>query len=443
MKSSKPCPTGESGPERTPLSTPRATRDPGASCRMKVGISERYPRSVDEVLLEPLLVVTEVPGIALAIIQDGELERIICRGVRDVRSPGKVDGDTVFDAASLSKPVFAHAVLQLADQGILSLDIPLAEHLPSYLSSDRRAYAITARHVLSHSTGLPNWRSDDLPLRTHFLPGGRFSYSGEGFLYLQKTVEVLTGERLDTLAERLVLRPFGMTRSSFIWDWRFDQNRAIPHDDFGRPAVSWKPGEGNAAATLQTTAADYARFLTQVLSGGGLRPETSKLWLRPQIEVRHARPVSLDSEVEDVATGVAWGLGWGLEPAEGTFFHWGNNGAFKAYTIGRVQSRQALVAFMNGASGLALMPELVSGLMPGLRPSLTWLDYGRHDAPVRSMLRAARMHGAAAIWSEIEAAGLNSADQLWIARGLVASGLDDEAQWLRQRIEQGVSDRLK
>lgn len=404
--------------------------------------SERHLTSADGTSVEHLLAATDVPGIASVLIRDGRLERTICRGVRDVRSSAPIDENTVFDAASLSKPVFAHAVLQLADQGILSLDVPLVDYLPSYMPFDRRASSITAKHVLSHSAGLPNWRSDDLPVKTYFSPGERFSYSGEGYLYLQKTVEALTGEKLHSLADRLVLRPFGMTRSSFVWDWRFDENRAIPHDDFGRAAVSWKPGEGNAAATLQTSAADYARFLIQMLSGARLQPETSQLWLHPHMEVRHAKPVSLGFQVEDVATGVAWGLGWGLEPSEGTFFHWGNNGTFKAFTIGSVQRRQAFVAFTNGASGLSIMPELLSGIMPGIRPSLTWLDYGRHDAPVRGMLRAARTHGVAAVWKEMEGAGLNADDRLWIARGLVASGLDEDAQRLRRQVEQSAGDSL-
>ena len=387
-----------------------------------------------------LLATTDVPGLASAIIRGARLERTICCGVRDARSPIPVDEDTVFDAASLSKPVFAHAVLQLADQGVLSLDAPLADYLPEYMPPDERASLITAKHVLSHSAGLPNWRNEDLPLKTYFAPGERFSYSGEGFLYLQKAVEATTGEKLHVLAERLVLGPFGMSRSSFVWDWRFDENRAAPHDDFGRPAVGWKPGEGNAAATLQTTAADYASFLVGVLDGSRLRPETAQLWLHPHIKVRHARPQSLESETEDVRTGVAWGLGWGLEPTEGTFFHWGNNGAFKAFTVGSVQSREALVFFMNGASGLSLMPEIVSALMSGHRPSLAWLDYGRHDAPVRRILRSARTRGAAATWKEIEDAALSADDQLWIARGLIAAGLDEDGLWLRNRIKQGVDD---
>jgi CubicO group peptidase (beta-lactamase class C family) len=397
--------------------------------------------SVNEQMITELLTATDVPGIASAIIRNGRLTCTMCRGVRDVLSPLLVDENTVFEAASLSKPVFAHAVLQLADQGVLSLDAPVADYLPGYMSTDMRASSITARHVLSHTTGLPNWRNDNFPLRPHFPPGERFSYSGEGFLYLQKAVEALTGEKLHSLADRLVLGPVGMTGSSFVWDWRFEQNRAAPHDDFGRPAVAWKPGEGNAAATLQTTAADYAKFLLHVLAGARLRPETSDQWLRPQIEVRHAKPQALDAEAPPhVNTGVAWGLGWGLEPGEGTFFHWGNNGAFKAFTIGSVRSGDALVFFMNGASGLALMPEIVSTLMPGPRPSLAWLDYGRHDAPMRHLLQKARRHGAAATWEAIDDARLSIDDRLWIARGLIAVGLAEDGLWLRERCKEAIAD---
>jgi CubicO group peptidase (beta-lactamase class C family) len=392
--------------------------------------------SVVETMYQQLLAEVDVPGLASAVIRLGRLERAVCCGVRGVQSPVPVDEDTVFDAASLSKPVFAHAVLQLADSGDLSLAAPLANYLPGYMPDDARASAITAEHVLSHSAGLPNWRNDDLPLKTYFSPGERFSYSGEGFLYLQKVVEAITGEKLHILAERLVLGPFGMARSSFVWDWRFDPNRAWPHDDFGKPSVGWKPGEANAAATLQTTAADYARFLERVLAGTSLRPETAERWLRPHIEVRHAKPQSLEAEVEDVTTGVAWGLGWGLEPDEGTFFHWGNNGPSKAFTVGSVQSQDALVMFMNGASGLSLVPEVVSALMPGHRPSLAWLGYGRHDDPVRRLLQAARTRGVVAAWKEIEDAALPADDLLWIARGLIAAGDNEAGLWLRGQVKQ-------
>jgi hypothetical protein len=103
-----------------------------------------------------------------------------------------------------------------------------------------------------------------------------------------------------------------MARSSFIWDWRFDLNRAYPHDAFGRPALGGKPGEGNAAWSLQTTAADFASFLLAVLDGARLQSETARLWLHPHIEIQHPGIQCLGASNGDAVTGVAWGLGWGL-----------------------------------------------------------------------------------------------------------------------------------
>lgn len=153
----------------------------------------------------------------------------------------------------------AAAVLQLVDQGHLSLDAPLGDYLPHHVRADDRAASITPRHILSHSCGLPNWRTADVPLKTYFEPGARFSYSGEGFLYLQRAIEAITGERLHTVVERLVMQPLEMHRSSFIWDQRFEPNRADPHDAFGQPALGGKPGEANAAGSLQTRDPEFYR----------------------------------------------------------------------------------------------------------------------------------------------------------------------------------------
>lgn len=312
-----------------------------------------------------------VPGASIAILGNGRLEHFVNCGVRSTQLPEAVDENTVFGAASLSKPVFAHLILQLVDRGVLALTAALVDYLPGYLASDPRAAAMTINDVLSHSSGLPNWRSLDHPLRTHFPPGGRFSYSGEGYLYLQKAVEAVTGEGLQVLAQRLLFDPFAMGRSSFVWQSRFEDNRAYPHNAFGVPALSGKPGEANAAWTLQTTAADFARFLLAVLEGARLKAETARLWLSPRIEIRHHKPQLLSESAADVVTHVAWGLGWGLEPDSGLFFHWGDNGPYTAFTIGSVEERSALVVFTNGASGHSIIPELVAQFVPGERPSVT------------------------------------------------------------------------
>jgi CubicO group peptidase (beta-lactamase class C family) len=108
---------------------------------------EQHLVCATEATVEHLLAAANVPGIASAIIRDAQLERTICCGVRDVGSPLPVDEDTVFDAASLSKPVFAHAILQLADQGVLSLDAPLADYLPGYMPGDQRALACIMQRI--------------------------------------------------------------------------------------------------------------------------------------------------------------------------------------------------------------------------------------------------------------------------------------------------------
>ncbi|MBI2738179.1 MAG: beta-lactamase family protein [Rhodospirillales bacterium] len=379
-----------------------------------------------------LLEEAAVPGAAAALVEANRTD-FVNGGVRGGSAAAPVDEFTVFDAASLSKPVFAHVVLQLVDRGQLGLDTRVEECLPGYLRGDDRSKSITVRHLLSHSGGLPNWRNADYPLRTWFQPGERFSYSGEGYLYLQRVIESVTGESLEALVTRLVLEPLSMERTSFIWRPRFDDNRARLHDAFGMPALGNKPAEANAAWSLQTCTADYARFLRAVLAGSRLGSETSRLWLSPQVEVKHPGIQWLEPSAEDLATGVAWGLGWGLEPGAGTFFHWGDNGPFTAFTLAKPQEGRAFVVFTNAASGMSIMPELLASMFPGDHPSLRWLGYVANDAPVRRLFRAALLHGVEATWPEMQRSELTPAELRWIVQGLNARGLERESSWLRVR----------
>jgi CubicO group peptidase (beta-lactamase class C family) len=111
-------------------------------------------------------------------------------GVKDAARREPVDAETVFEAASLSKSVFAYGVLALCHAGLLDLDTPLTHYLPDRsLCRDPRLEAITARTVLSHTTGFPNWRQRGKPLTIDRVPGESFGYSGDGYLYLQRVVE--------------------------------------------------------------------------------------------------------------------------------------------------------------------------------------------------------------------------------------------------------------
>src|SRR5262245_20114106 len=194
----------------------------------------------------------QVPGLSMAVIRNGGIETLTAAGVRNARDGAPIDQHTIFDAASLSKPVFAYAVLQLIEGGALALDTPLARHVPDYVPDDPHAGAITVRHVLSHTSGLPNWRTADLPLKTYFPPGESFSCSGEGFVWLQRVVDAITGDPIDVLLHRLVFEPLNMRQSSFVWQSAFDANYADPHDAPLVPDLKKKPANANAAASLQS-----------------------------------------------------------------------------------------------------------------------------------------------------------------------------------------------
>jgi CubicO group peptidase (beta-lactamase class C family) len=338
-----------------------------------IGSSQSYAADLEQLLKDGRL-----PGLSFAIIRDGKIVETKALGVRDASTAIPVDDNTIFEAASLSKPVFAYAVLQLVDAGVLSLDTPLSKYVPDYVKDDPRAASITVRHVLSQASGLPNWRSKANPLRTYFQPGERFSYSGEGFLWLQQVVEAVAAESFNSVMARLVFDPLEMRRSSYVWRADFEADYARPHDAQLAPSDKRRPTRPRSAATLHTTAADYARFLLAVLSGARLKPETAKQWLDPQVRLRQHCIECLSNDGQDADQHVAWGLGWGLEPDAGSFFHWGDNGQFKAFVAGSLADRSAVVVFTNGYNGMAIMPDVINQLMPGDHLAFIWLNYARN-----------------------------------------------------------------
>ncbi len=324
-------------------------------------VNEATVRELEKSVPE-LMKKADVPGVSLALIKDGKTYWAHSFGVRNTTTQQPVTNDTVFEAASLSKPVFTYAVLKLADQGKIDLDAPLTQYLPgSYdVSGDDRINQITARIVLSHRTGFPNWRGNG-PLKIYFRPGERFSYSGEGFVYLGKVVEHITGMPLNDFMKRMVFDPLGMTSSSYLWRPDYEQRAATGHDGEGQVREKYKPREVNTAASLHTTAADYARFMEAILNGTGLKPATRKAMLTAQVAVDPECTNCTDREPKARSKEVFWGLGVGLQktPQGESFWHWGGNGAFKCYMLAYVRQKTGLIMFTNSENGLAIREDVV------------------------------------------------------------------------------------
>ena len=197
----------------------------------------RWEKSITDLekRISDLMVELRVPGVSVAIVRDARVAWTKSFGVRDRSTGVPVDDDTIFSAQSMSKPVFAYRVMKLCEQGVLDLDAPLTKYTTDiFVKNDSRLREITARRVLSHTSGLPNWRSKENPLRISFPPGTKWSYSGEGYHYLQTVLTRLAGHTDESQCgefemdyrvcatdfteymEANLLRPFGMNSSGYL-----------------------------------------------------------------------------------------------------------------------------------------------------------------------------------------------------------------------------------
>ena len=323
-----------------------------------------------------------MPAVSIAIVRDGQLAWRRAFGVKDAGTNEPVDVDTVFAACSDTKPVFAYGVVKLTEKGILNLDTPLTKYTSRRVTADPRIELITARHVLNHTTGFPNWRqTPDLPIQ--FTPGSQNQYSGEGFSYLQAVVGEITGKSFEAFMRDDILLPLGMTSSRVTWDIAYARQMAKPHDENGKriagkfftlPSAAER-AEGlaryGAAAMLLTTPTDYAKFLLEFLNPKAadafrLNEASRREMLRPQVK----------------KAGGTWeGLAWNLEQHEGTpmlFTHAGQDAGWYCFTAGSVERRSGLMIMLNGDAYLPfLLKMLASPSGPSSPPETAWPDFAR------------------------------------------------------------------
>ena len=330
--------------------------------------------------IHELMVREKVPGLSVAVVADGDITWSRGFGVRISGRDEEITRDTVFEAASLSKQVFAFAVLRLVDAGVIELDRPLRDYLGQDYEEDPRIARITARHVLSHMTGFPNWRGDQ-QLRTHFTPGNRFSYSGEGFQYLQHVVSQLIDLPVHDYMRREILEPAGMRSASFLWTGDEEASVASPHEQDGAPVTKRLVQEMKAAATLHCSADDYARFLLLALGqaadhplrlSAGLRAEM----FRPQVAVNDSMFWQEDWPRGEIALHerIFWGLGWGLhrDGGETAVWQWGSN-QFRSFVLGYPDHGTGAVLMANSCNGVRLWDDLICAIFDRPFEPVAWV----------------------------------------------------------------------
>lgn len=287
-----------------------------------------------------------VPAVGYVLIEDGKVveQKVLGELSDGVAAPE----NTIFNIASVTKPVFAITVLKLIDQEALGLDEPLHPYwVDPEIVDDPRHKLLTARVILSHQTGFPNWRwnSPDGKLAFTFDPGTQYSYSGEGMEYLRKAVEKKLQTSWPELADSLVFTPLGMKDSRLVWDEGMEE----------APFAKWHNGEGGlydtfkrehavASDDLMTTVEDYAKFTLHVINGAGLSEE---LW-------REMGSNQLTTEGDRVM-GLGWELIRGLPQDEYGLVHGGSDMGVRARVAILPKSKNAFIMFTNGDKGQNLI----------------------------------------------------------------------------------------
>jgi CubicO group peptidase (beta-lactamase class C family) len=354
-----------------------------------------------ERIIPQLMKEGDVPGLSIALIRDAKVFWHQSFGVKNADTKEPVRDSTVFEAASLSKPVFAYAVLKLVDSGKLELDRPLSTYLSdAYLQNDERVNLITARMVLAHTTGFQNEATPERPLKIYFKPGEKFSYSGEGFLYLQKVVERITGEPLDVFMKKTVFEPLGMTSSSFVWQDRYETLKANGHKASGVVSQKRRPTVARSYSGLHTTALDYSKFVIAIINGTGLRKETTGQMLKAQVRLEESCFSCIERSPGRLSQNLSWGLGWGLErtETEDAIWHWGdNNGEFHNFIMAYPKEKLGIVIFTNSGNGLSIIPEIVSQITRRVHPAFSWMGYEPYNSPAKMLFRDILARGGAAM----------------------------------------------
>jgi CubicO group peptidase (beta-lactamase class C family) len=357
--------------------------------------SGRAPAQQDSLILR-LMRQSKITGLSIGIIEKNKPVLVRAYGYRNREKNLSNDTTTCFYAASLSKAIFAWLVMQLVDEGRINLDTPLARYfpkpLPEYanykdLAGDDRWKKITARHCLSHTTGFPNWRflnpHDNNKLEIFFEPGSRYAYSGEGIFLLQIAIENITGKGLEELAREKIFRPLKMNRTSYTWQPSYENNFAYGYDEKEDSIPKKRRSKANAAGSMETTIADYTRFMAAANQGWGLTTKAYREMLSPQITIhsRHQFP-SLSSDSSSMNDGIklSYGLGWGLfETVYGqAFFKEGHDDGWGHYSIGIPATGRALVIMCNSSNGESVFNGLTEKII-GITIPWQWEGYKLPD----------------------------------------------------------------
>lgn len=317
-------------------------------------------------LLPVLLQEYKISGIAVAVIENGELSFKRTDGYSNIKDESTIHSDTIFNVGSVSKPMTAWGVMNLAMQGKVDLDAPVNRYLKEWqLQSDSLEHdSVSVRQLLSHTAGLslsavPEYRPDEMvPELEEYLqtsddlyfiqePGLGWIYSGGGYMVLQKMIEDVTGIPFEIYMKEEIMSPMGMINSSYSWSDDLIRNSATPYHEGKR--TEYYRYTGQAAASLNSSLDDLFRWLIVSISLSNGQETTSGV-----LDSGTFKKMTVPAPYSERSYGLSYGLGYELWPLSEDSYLIGHNGQNTGWTSGvwmNPVTDDGLIVLINDSNG--------------------------------------------------------------------------------------------
>lgn len=306
---------------------------------------------IDKQVTEEWLKQKQIPALGIGFIRDGKMEQVSVFGELSPGNPAPLS--TIWNVASLTKPITALVALKLINEGKWDLDAPIyTDYTDPDIANDPRTKLLTTRMVLSHQTGFPNWRGNTKngKLAFEFQPGTKYQYSGEGYEYLRKALEHRFNKSLNELARELIFEPLKMRDTRFVWDEKTEETRfARWHKKRGELYETEKSTTVNAADNLLTTLEDYSRFLLHVLQGAGLSEKLYHEMAASQVRINGYKHFGLGWWVDENITG----------NNDFAMVHGGDDIGVHTIVFIVPKTKRALLIFTNSDNGTEAFSEIL------------------------------------------------------------------------------------
>jgi len=299
-----------------------------------------------------------VPAIGIGLIKDGKLSEYKVFG--EIRKDTPAKDNTVFSIASVTKTITTAVILKLIEDGILELDEPLYKYwIDPDIADNEWHKKLTARNILSHQSGLPNWRTalESKKLEFQFEPGTGYNYSGEGFEYLRKAVENKLNKSFEEISDSILFHPIQMSNTKFRWKKEIDSSVfAFRHDSEGKEYKYQGGFKVSAAAGILTTIKDYAKFCIYIINKAGLSDSLSDEMISTQASIK-----------DDIDQGLGWQIVRNLPNNEYALMHEGGEWGISTIAIILPKSKSGIIIFTNSDEGHKVYTKITEN----------YLDHGK------------------------------------------------------------------